>query len=85
MNLKKSTLKIVRVIILIIQWKPLILITEYVLFDEKKYKNILIYEISWKSTFMGSIPFRIRFNKIDGFIKIYDGIRYHLDDGNIEC
>ena len=25
---------------------------------------------------MGSIPLRIRFDKIDGFIKIYDGIRY---------
>ena len=25
---------------------------------------------------MGSIPVRIRFDKIDGFIKIYDGIRY---------
>ena len=25
---------------------------------------------------MGSIPLHIRFDKIDGFIKIYDGIRY---------
>ena len=25
---------------------------------------------------MGSIPLRIRFDEIDGFIKIYDGIRY---------
>ena len=25
---------------------------------------------------MGSISLRIRFNEIDGFIKIYDGIRY---------
>ena len=25
---------------------------------------------------MGSIPLRIRFNEIDGLIKIYDGIRY---------
>ena len=25
---------------------------------------------------MGSRPVRIRFDKIDGFIKIYDGIRY---------
>ena len=25
---------------------------------------------------MGSIPLRIRYDKIDGFIKIYDGFRY---------
>ena len=43
---------------------------------KKKYENILIHDISYKTTFMGSIPLRIRFDKIDGFIKIYDGIRY---------
>ena len=26
-------------------------------------------------TFMGSKPFHIRFDEIDGFIKLYDGIR----------
>ena len=41
----------------------------------KTYKNILIYFISYK-TFMGSIPLHIRFDEIDRFIKIYDGIRY---------
>ena len=49
-----------------------------ILLDEKLYKtfeNILIYDISYK-TFMGSISLRIRFNEIDGFIKVYDGIRY---------
>ena len=46
-----------------------------VLLDEKIHKNILIYDISYK-TFVGSKPFRIWFNKIDGFIKIYNGIRY---------
>ena len=49
-----------------------------ILLDEKSYKtqeNILIYGISCK-TFMGSIPLWISFNKIDGFIKIYDGIGY---------
>ena len=49
-----------------------------ILLDEKSYKtqeNILIYGISCK-TFMGSIPLCISFNKIDGFIKIYDGIGY---------
>ena len=48
------------------------------LLDEKSYKtyeNILIYDISCK-TFMGAKPLRIRFDEIDRFIKIYDGIRY---------
>ena len=43
--------------------------------DEKLYKNILIFEISYK-TFMGAKPLCIWFDKIDGFIKTYDGIRY---------
>ena len=43
--------------------------------SNKTYKNILIYDISYK-TFMGSKPLCIRFNGIDGFIKIYDGILY---------
>ena len=41
----------------------------------KQYENILIYDISYK-TFMGSKPLRIRFDKIGGFIKIHDEIRY---------
>ena len=41
----------------------------------KKHKNIIIYDILYK-TFMGAKPLRIRLDKIDGFIKIYDGIRY---------
>ena len=47
------------------------------LLDKKTYKDILIYDISYK-TFMGLNPLRIRFHKIDGFIKIYDGIKYLL-------
>ena len=46
--------------------------------DDKSYKickNILVYGISYK-TFRGSIPLRIRYNEIDGFMKIYYGIRY---------
>ena len=49
-----------------------------ILLDEKSYKtskNILIYDISYK-TFMGAKPLDIRFDEIDGFIKIHDGIRY---------
>ena len=45
---------------------------------KKKEENISNYIISYKATFMGSIPLRIRFNEINGFIKIYDGIRYSL-------
>ena len=33
------------------------------------------YDISYK-TLIGSTPVRIRFNKIDEFIRIYDGTRY---------
>ena len=43
----------------------------------KIYKNILIYDISCE-TFMGSKPLSIRIDEIDGFIKIYDGIRYFV-------
>ena len=63
---KTLILKIVCVIILIILWKLIILILEILL---DGYENILIYDISYKTTFMGSIPLRIRFDKLDGFIK----------------
>ena len=46
-----------------------------ILIDEKSYKNILIYNISDK-TLLGAKSFRIRFDKIDGFIRVYDGTRY---------
>ena len=50
-----------------------------ILLDEKLYKEkyeiILIYDISY-GTSTGAKPLRIRFNKIDGFIKIHDKIRY---------
>ena len=39
--------------------------------DEKSHKNILIYDISYK-TLIGSKPLWIRFNKIDGIIRIYN-------------
>ena len=49
--------------------------------DEKlykeKYENILIYGISYKTS-TGTKPLRIRFDKIDGFIKIYDNSRYSV-------
>ena len=49
-----------------------------ILLDKKSYKNsyenILIYDFSYK-TLMGAKPLRIRLDKIDLFIKIYDGTR----------
>ena len=46
-----------------------------ILMDEKSHQNILIYDISYK-TLIDPNPLGIRFNKIDGFIRIYDGTRY---------
>ena len=50
-----------------------------ILLDEKLYKeqyeNTLIYDISYKTS-TGAKPLRITFDKIDGFIKIHDKIRY---------
>ena len=46
-----------------------------ILIVEKSHENILIYDLSYKSL-IGSKPLRIRFDKIDGFIGIYDGTRY---------
>ena len=44
---------------------------ENVLKNEKPHENILIYDISYK-TLIGPKPLRIRFDKIDKFIRIYD-------------
>ena len=46
-----------------------------ILINQKLHENILIYVISFK-TLIDSKPLRIRSNKIDGFIRIYDGTRY---------
>ena len=43
--------------------------------DERFYENILIYDIPYK-TLMGVKTLHICFEKIYGFIKIYDGITY---------
>ena len=42
-----------------------------ILTDEKSYKNILVYNI-----LMGEKSLCIRFNKVDGFIRVYDGTRH---------
>ena len=50
-----------------------------ILLDKKvykeKYKNILTYDISQKTS-TGAETLRISFDKIDGFIEIHNEIRY---------
>ena len=41
--------------------------------DKKSHGNILIYNILYKNL-IDSKPLRIRFDKTDGFIRIYDGM-----------
>ena len=42
-----------------------------ILLDEKSYENVLIYDILYK-TLIGAKPLRIRFDKIDGFIRVHN-------------
>ena len=42
---------------------------------EKLHKNILVYDILYKALF-SSKTLRISFVEVDGFIRVYDGIRY---------
>ena len=46
-----------------------------ILLDEKSYKNIMIYNTSYK-TLIGAKQLHITFNKVDGFIRVYDGTEY---------
>ena len=52
-----------------------------ILLDKKlykeKYENILIYDISYKTSTCAKL-LRVRFDKIDGFINIHDIISYYL-------
>ena len=43
--------------------------------DEKSCKNIFVYKISYQ-TLMGVKHLRIKFDKINGFVKVHDGTRY---------
>ena len=52
-----------------------------ILIDEKAYKNILVYNISYKNL-IDYKPLHIRFDKIDGFIRVYDGTRYLVSFGS---
>ena len=47
------------------------------LLDKKLYENISVYDISYKTS-TGPKPLPIRFNKIDGFIRVCDGEFRHL-------
>ena len=70
MNFKKVHIKIIRFIILMtIKLEDFDL--DNILTDEKSHQNILIYDILYKTS-TGSKPLQIRFNKICGFIRIYD-------------
>ena len=55
-----------------------------ILIDKKSYENILIYDIS-QITLIGSKLLCIRFDKIDGFKRIYDGTRYLIFFGSEKC
>ena len=48
---------------------------DIILIDEKSHENILIYDISYK-TLLDSKPLRIRFDKRDEFMRIFDGTKY---------
>ena len=45
------------------------------LMDEKSYENILVYNNSYK-TLIDANPLCIRFDKIDGFTRVYNRTRY---------
>ena len=43
--------------------------------DVKSYKNVLIYEVLYK-TFIGAKPLRFMFDKVDKFIRGYNETKY---------
>ena len=49
--------------------------SDNILMNEKSYENILVYDISYK-TLIGAKLLRISFEKINGFIRVYDQTRY---------
>ena len=74
MEWKKFVLKIARVIFLMtIKLEDFDL--DNILIDKKSHENIFIYDVSYK-TLIDPKSLRIRFDKIDAFIRIYDGTRY---------
>ena len=53
------------------------------LIDEKSQENILMCDMLYK-TLISSKPLRIRFDKMDGFIRIYDGTKYLTLFGSVK-
>ena len=47
-------------------------------------ENTLVYNILY-TTLIGPKPLHIRFDKIDGFIRVYDGTRYLVLFGGKKC
>ena len=45
--------------------------------NEKLYENILVYHISYR-TLIDAKPLRFRLDKVDGFIRVYDGTKHLL-------
>ena len=52
--------------------------------DKKSYRNILIYDISYK-TLIGAKPLRIKFDKVDRLIRVYHGTWYLVLFGGEKC
>ena len=48
---------------------------DIILLDEKSYKDTLVYNILYKN-YMDAKPLHIRFNKVDGIIKVCNEVRY---------
>ena len=46
-----------------------------IVLDEKSHRNILLYCISYKNL-IDAKPLDVKFNKADGFIRVYNGVRY---------
>ena len=55
-----------------------------ILINKKSHENILIYDTPYK-TLIDTKPFHIRFDKIDRFIRIYDGARCLALFGSEKC
>ena len=45
-----------------------------ILINENSNENILFYNISYKNL-ISTKPLRIRFDKIDEYVRVYDGIK----------
>ena len=48
-----------------------------ILIDQKPCKNLLVYNIYYE-TLIDAKPLQIRIDKIDEFIRVYDGTKYLL-------